>query len=84
MSLASTATISTDSQGDSTDTPQFGGTIDGFKTDEPTSDNEQLDPEAEVKLQERTPANIATANTIGAIKSRKFLKVLLDVVKTLF
>ena len=76
MSLASTVTISADSEGDSTATPQFGGTIDGFKTDEPTNNNEQLDPK--VKLQERTPVTIAVANTIGAVKSRKFLKVLLD------
>ena len=48
MSLASTATISADSEGDSTATPQFGGTIDGFKTNELTIDNEQLDPK--VKL----------------------------------
>ena len=39
MSLTSAATISADSEDDSTATPQFGGTIDGFKTDEPTIDN---------------------------------------------
>ena len=76
MSLASTATISADSEGDSTAIPQFGGTIDGFKTNKPASDNEQLDPK--IKLQERTPATIAMANTIGDVKSRSFLKVLLD------
>ena len=31
MSLASTATMLEDSEGDSTTTPQFGGTVDGFK-----------------------------------------------------
>ena len=60
--------------GDSTATPQFGGTIDGFKTDNPINDSQQLDHK--VKLQERTPATIAISNTIGAV--RKFLKVLLD------
>ena len=76
MSLASTTTISAYSEDDSAATPQFGGTIDGFKTDEPTSNNEQLDPKS--RLQERAPATIAVANTIGAVKSRKILKVLLD------
>ena len=76
MSLASTTTMSAYSEDDSSATPQFNGTIDGFKTDEPANNNEQLDPK--IKLQERTPATIAVANTIGAVKSRKFLKVLLD------
>ena len=44
MSLASTAAISADSEGNSTASPQFGGTIDGLKTDESTIDNKQLDP----------------------------------------
>ena len=75
LSLASTVTVSVDSECDSTATPQFSEILDGFKAD-PMEDREQLNPK--VKLQQRTPATIAVANTVGAIRSRKFLKVLLD------
>ena len=76
LSLASTATVSVDFKGNITATPQFGGMLDGFKTDDLTNNSEQLDPK--VKLKQQTPATIAIANTIGAVKNRKFLKVLLD------
>ena len=37
-----------------------------------TNNSEQLDPKT--KLQQQTPATIAIANNIGAVKSRKFSK----------
>ena len=76
LSLASTVTVSVDSEGNSTATPQFSGILDGFKTDNPMEDSEQLDPK--VKLQQQTPVTITIVNTIGAVRSRKFLKVMLD------
>ena len=57
-------------------TPQFSRILDGFKTDEHMQDSEQLDPN--IKLQQQTPATIAISNTIVTVKSRNFLKVLLD------
>ena len=74
--LASIATVSVDSEGGSTSTPQFSGILDGSKADDPIEDSKQLDPK--IKLQQQTPATIAITNTIGAVKSRKILKVLLD------
>ena len=75
LSLASTVTVSVDSEGGSIATPQFTGILNGFKTDDPMEDSKQLDPKA--KMQQQTPATIAIVNTIGAVRSRKFLKVLL-------
>ena len=50
LSLASTVTVPVDSRDDSTATPQFSGILDGFKSDNPKEDNEQLNPK--VKLQQ--------------------------------
>ena len=76
LPLASTVTVSVDSECDSTATPQFSEILARIKIDDPMEDSEQLDPT--VKLRQQTPATIAIANTIGAVRSRNFLKVLLD------
>ena len=63
----------------SNDSKEFNGFVESYLVDPKSIDIEShaLDPK-EVATIERTPATIAIAGSIGTVKSRKFLKVLLD------
>jgi hypothetical protein len=79
-STSTAETLSVDSYSTTSEnSKEFNGLVETYHVGPRSEDLEShtLDPK-EVATIERTPATIAIAGSIGTVKSRKFLKVLLD------